>query len=306
MTYVFFGLGLIGLFVGGELLVRGAVGVAKRFHVPPLVIGLTIVGFGTSTPELLVSLQAAFGGTPSIAIGNVIGSNIANILLILGVSAAIYPVTMRLSELRQDVAAMIAASLAFWLIILDGGVSRLEGVLLFAALLVYLVLSLRGRAGAAPPAEKEENAPLWLSLVKTAAGLVILMAGARLLVDSASEIARAYGVSEAVIGLTIIAVGTSLPELATSVIAALRKQPEISLGNIVGSNIFNILCILGLTAMVVPVPVEPRFAAIDIWVMIAAAFAFFLLAALAGRAGRPVGVALLLAYCGYVAYLAQG
>lgn len=306
MTYILFLIGLAGLFIGGELLVRGAVGVARRLHVPPLVIGLTIVGFGTSTPELLVSLQAALSGAPSLAVGNVIGSNIANILLILGLSAIIAAVPMRFADLRRDFAAMIGSTLLLWLMIAGGMVARIEGAILVAALVLYLWLSLKDTAGSAPPETDAAPAPLWKSIAIAVAGLLVLMGGARLLVDSATEIARAFGVSEAVIGLTIVAVGTSLPELATAIIAALRRHPEIAVGNIVGSNIFNVLGILGVTALVTPIPVEPRFAGLDMSIAVAAALAMLTFAVLPGRVGRIGGAALLASYAGYVGLTAAG
>jgi len=303
LTYVLFMAGLVGLFFGGEFLIRGAVGVARRLHVPPLVIGLTIVGFGTSTPELLVSLQAALSGAPALAVGNVIGSNIANILLILGLSAMIAAVPMRFADMRRDFAVMIGATLLLWLMIAGGMVSRIEGGLLVAALGLYLWLSLKGTAGSAPPEDDVVLAPLWKSIAIAVAGLVILMVGARLLVDSATEIARAFGVSEAVIGLTIVAVGTSLPELATSVIAAMRRHPEIAVGNILGSNIFNVLGILGITALVTPIPVEPRFAGIDMTLAFASALVMLGFAVFGGRVGRVGSGALLAGYAGYVALM---
>ncbi|WP_347313307.1 calcium/sodium antiporter [Defluviimonas sp. SAOS-178_SWC] len=306
MTYLLFLAGLVGLFFGGEFLIRGAVGVARRLHVPPLVIGLTIVGFGTSTPELLVSIQAALSGAPSLAVGNVIGSNIANILLILGISAVIAVVPMRFGAMRRDFAVMIGATLLLWVMIAGGVVSRAEGAILTAGLALYLWLSLRGTAGSAPPADAEVAAPLWKSALFAVAGLIILMVGARLLVVSATEIARAFGVSEAVIGLTIVAIGTSLPELATAIIAAMRRHPEIAVGNILGSNVFNILGILGITALVTPIPVEPRFAGLDMALALAAALAMLGFAVFGGRIGRIGGGVLLAGYAGYIGLMAAG
>ncbi|MDI3335833.1 calcium/sodium antiporter [Defluviimonas aestuarii] len=306
MTYVLFLLGLVGLFLGGEVLIRGAVGVARRFHVPPLIIGLTIVGFGTSTPELLVGLQAALAGAPALAIGNVIGSNIANILLILGSSALIAAVPLPLPTMRRDFAVMIGATLVLWLMLAGGTVTRTEGLFLVAALGAYLWLCLRNAAGSEPPATEEPPRPVWQSVAMALGGLVILMIGARLLVDSSTEIARAFGVSEAVIGLTIVAIGTSLPELATAIIAALRGHSEIAVGNILGSNVFNIFGILGVTATVTPIPVEPRFVGLDMALALAAALAMLGFAALPGRVGRAGGVALLAAYAGYIGLMSAG
>ncbi len=302
MTALLFALGLAGLFFGGNWLVQGASAAALRLRIPPLVIGLTVVGFGTSTPELLVSLDAALRGAGGIAIGNVVGSNIANILLILGVSALIGPFAARFGDLRRDLMWMTGAALVAVPVFMGSLVTRWEGAALFAGILVYIWVCIRTAGSGEEPGF--EAAPLWKSALVTLGGLVVLMIGARLLVDSATEIARALGVTEAVIGLTIVAVGTSLPELATSVIAAWRGQREIALGNVVGSNIFNILAILGITAMVSPIPVAPRFEAIDVPVMIAVTL---LLVATIRRfhgMGRIAGVAFLALYAVYVAAMA--
>ncbi|MDR5651800.1 calcium/sodium antiporter [Ruixingdingia sedimenti] len=304
MTYLLFLLGLVGLFFGGEWLVRGASGIARRYHVPPMVIGLTIVGFGTSTPELLVSVQAALAGIPGIAIGNVVGSNIANILLILGLSAAVGPMAAQFRSLRGDLGWMLAAALACVPVFWSGAVGRAEGALLFAGILVYIGLALR-RVGSARPAADDAPPPaLGLSLALTLGGLVVLMVGARLLVDSATDIARTFGLSEAVIGLTIVAVGTSLPELATSITAALRGHRDIALGNVVGSNIFNILAILGLTALVQPIPVETRFLALDLPVMIAVTLLLAGMLWWRGGLGRLAGAGFLALYAAYTVTMA--
>ncbi|MCB1400161.1 MAG: calcium/sodium antiporter [Rhodobacteraceae bacterium] len=302
MLYLMFAAGLAGLFLGGEFLVRGAVGIARGFRVPPFVIGLTVVGFGTSAPELLVSIQAALEGAPDLAIGNVIGSNIANILLILGLSALILPVPISMRESWRDFAVLVGATALFWALLLGGEIGRPQGALLIALLFGYLVLCLRGPRGAANT-DAAPALPGWANLGLTLGGLAALMIGARLLVTSATELARDFGVSEAVIGLTIVAIGTSLPELATSVVSALRGHSEIAVGNILGSCIFNILCIVGLTALVAPIPVDPRFARLDMVVAAAATLAMIGLAARAGRTGRAAGAMLLAAYAAYLAVL---
>ncbi|MDP3340176.1 calcium/sodium antiporter [Frigidibacter sp.] len=307
MTYLFLVIGLVGLFVGGEFLVRGAVGIARKFGLSPLVIGLTVVGFGTSMPELLVSVQAALGGTPAIAMGNVVGSNIANILLILGVAAVIAPISVAFGPLRRDLAVMLAATLVLWGMILGGYLGRIEGFILFAGLVAFLWAALR--SGTAEEEETDATAsvalpPLWRSVLIAVAGLAVLMISARLLIDAATELARAFGISEAVIGLTIVAIGTSLPELATSVVAAMRKQADIAVGNVVGSNIFNILGILGMTAIIAPIPVEPRFAGIDMGLAFVAAAGLAFISWKWGRLGRPAGTGLLLVYVGYIAAMA--
>jgi cation:H+ antiporter len=300
---VWFVVGLLCLFVGGELLVRGAVAAARRFGVPPLVIGLTIVGFGTSTPELLVALQAALGGAPDIAVGNVVGSNISNVLLILGLTAIAGAVPMAWPNLRNDMAAMLGATAVLWLVLLGDSVRRLEGLFLVACLAAYLWATVR-RSAPAPTHAAGERPALAPALLAMGGGLAGLLFGADRLVFSATEIARAFGLSEAVIGLTIVAVGTSLPELATSLIAAIRGNPAIAVGNVIGSNIFNILGILGLTAVVRPIPVDPRFAGIDMAMAMGAALVVVALSFLHDRISRRAGAAFLAAYAAYTVLLA--
>ena len=301
MTYLLFVVGLLGLFFGGEYLVRGASSIARRFGISPLVIGLTIVGFGTSAPEMLVSVNAALAGQPAIAIGNILGSNIANILLILGLSALIAPLIIPARSLPRDLAFMLVATGVIWVMLLDGMVTRIEGGVLLAGLAVFLVMAFS--SGSVP----QEDDPLETSVAKTTlmtvGGLVLLVIGAHFLVDSATTIARTFGTSEAVIGLTIVAVGTSLPELATSVIAAYRRQTEIAVGNIVGSNIFNIFGILGVTALIAPIPSEARFAMIDMPWVAATAVGLSVLAVWLGGLPRVAGVVLLAAYGGYLALM---
>lgn len=301
MTYLLFVVGLLGLFFGGEYLVRGASSIARRFGISPLVIGLTIVGFGTSAPELLVSVNAALAGQPAIAIGNVLGSNIANILLILGVSAVIAPLIIPARQLARDLAFMLLATGAIWVMLLDGMVTRLEGGLLIAGLAVFLYMAFS--AGSVPQEVDALETSVPKSALMTVGGLVLLVIGAHFLVDSASTIARTYGISEAVIGLTIVAVGTSLPELATSVIAAFRRQTEIAVGNVVGSNIFNIFGILGVTALIAPIPSEARFAMIDMPWVAGTAIGLSVLAVWLGGLPRIAGVVLLAAYGGYLALM---
>ncbi len=297
--------GLIGLFAGGEALVRGAVGIARRLAVPPLVIGLTVVGFGTSTPELLVSVDAAQRGVPDIALGNVVGSNIANILLIVGLSALTWPIRVIGATLGRDTACMMAATLAlvpvFWL----GQMGRLAGAALLAGLVVYLLWHYLRPSTAEPEIDQAPPLPLWQALLWVGLGLAALMLGARFLVDGAISIARELGLSEAFIGLTIVAVGTSLPELATSLIAAFRRQSEIAIGNIVGSNIFNLLGILGATAVIAPIPVAARFLSFDLPVLIVVSALLTGLLLRRPSIGRPMGAILLAAYAAYV-WAAQG
>jgi len=300
MDWIFLLVGLAGLFLGGEALVRGAVGVARRLAIPPLLIGLTVVGFGTSTPELLVSVDAALRGAPDIAIGNIVGSNIGNILLIVGLSALVWPIRVMGGTLRRDITVMMGAALAlvplFWM----GVMGRGAGAILVAGLFAYLVWAYRQPGDGVSAETPVPLAPLWMSLLWVAAGLGALMLGARFLVDGAVNIARGYGISEAFIGLTIVAVGTSLPELATSLVAAVRRQSEIAIGNIVGSNIFNVLGILGVTAVISPIPVAERFLTLDLPVMILVSALLSGLLLLRPQIGRGAGVLLLL---GYISYL---
>ncbi|WP_333827866.1 calcium/sodium antiporter [Pararhodobacter sp.] len=306
MDYLYLLAGLIGLFFGGEALVRGSVGIARRMAIPPLLIGLTVVGFGTSTPELLVSVDAAWRGVPDIALGNIIGSNIANILLIIGLSALVWPITVMGATLRRDTVVMVAGALLLVPMFALGQVGRLPGLLLVAGLAGYLVWAYR-QPGESVSEEEGLPAPssVLVSVLWVIGGLVALMLGARFLVDGAVSIARGYGISEAFIGLTIVAVGTSLPELATSLIAALRRQSAIAIGNIVGSNIFNIFGILGVTALITPIPVAARFLTFDLPVLIAMSLVLTALLLARSVIGRGVGVAMLVAYAAYV-WAAQG
>lgn len=302
MSYLLLALGLAGLFLGGEFLVRGAVAIARGLGLSPLVIGLTVVGFGTSAPELLVSVDAARQGAPGIAIGNVVGSNIANILLIVGVSVSLAPLIIGFVTVRRDLLVMLAATLALWLMILDGNLSRIEGLALLAGLAGFLTLALASlRGGPDMPDDDGGTRPMpaWKAGPIAIAGLGLLVVSADLVVENATLIARGFGVSEAVIGLTVVAIGTSLPELATAIVSALRGQSDIAVGNIVGSNIFNILCILGLTALIAPVPVEPRFVRFDMAVAFAAAAGFTVLL-IPRRLPRMVGPVLLAGYAAYM------
>jgi len=292
--------GLLGLFLGGDWLVRGASQIAARFNVPPLIIGLTIVGFGTSTPELLVSLQAAFDGLPGISIGNVVGSNTANILLILGVAGIIAPPIADFLNMRRDLFWMLGAALVMPVIIASGYVGRIEGAALITGLIIYLGLSFRAMRN-----DPTEALPSDVNLLHAAgftiAGLIAVMVGAKYLVESATIIARHLGVSEAMIGLSIVAIGTSLPELATTVAAAIKGEREIALGNIIGSNIFNILAILGLTGLIIPIPVDTRFMSFDVPVMICATLLILGLIYVRGEISRIAGGLMILAYIGYIA-----
>lgn len=303
--------GLSLLLIGGDLFVRGSVSVARRFGISPLLIGLTLVGFGTSTPELVTSLQAAFAGSPGVAVGNVVGSNIANILLILGVAALIQPVIAAHGPFKRDAAVLTVSALAALFVVQSGMLDRLSGLIFVAGLLVYVGFAIWQERRVVPAGdvfttevtEKPQGGHILIDLLITAVGLGLTIGGASLLIDGAVSIAARLGISETIIGLTIVAIGTSLPELVTSLVAAIRKQGDVAFGNIVGSNIYNILGILGITAIVKPIPVPQEIAAVDIWVMLAATGALITFARTGGRINRLEGAILLAGYVGYTAWL---
>jgi cation:H+ antiporter len=309
MDYLYILIGLFGLFFGGEALVRGSVAIAERFGVSQLVIGLTIVGFGTSTPELLVSLNAALAGSSDIALGNVVGSNTANILLILGLSALVYPIANWDQNVRRDALVALGVAVLTLLLVQFSFIGRLAGLLMVAALGAYLwhIFSSSKLAASqitdkSDPHQQSRLAPP-IAIGAIILGLILLVFGADYLVEGATNIARGFGISKAVIGLTIVAVGTSLPELATSVLAALRKHSDVALGNVVGSNIFNILGILGLTALVKPVGVSAGFAGFDVPVMLATTLGLAALLFFAKSIDRRIGAVMIGLYVVYTAVL---
>jgi cation:H+ antiporter len=294
--------GLLLLLGGGEALVRGAVAFATRMKLPMAVTGAVVLGFGTSMPELLTSLSAAFTGAPGIAIGNVLGSNIANILLILGLAALVSPIIATSEDAEDRIWLVAATVLGLGAIAVGATVGRLEGAILLLALGLYIWRALARDVGPeAVPAVPDLGPPAMTGFL--VGGLLALIGGAYLLVEGASGIAEALGVSETVIGLTVVAVGTSLPELATSLAAARRGEGALALGNVLGSNVFNLLAILGLTALAVPIPVPPGLSMLDM-AMVAGSAAALLALLFMGRIGRPAGVAFLLAYAVYVGWLA--
>lgn len=295
--------GLIALLIGGEALVKGAVDTAQRLRVPPMVIGLTLVGFGTSTPELLTSIQAALDGAPGIAVGNVVGSNIANILLIVGLSALVAPIAVGRRGFRQDMAFLVGATLLFMAIAANGHLGRISATALLAGLVLFLVLSLR-RSDAGTPEVEAPSLSAPIAIVYFVVGLLITLLGARFLVQGAIRLAEDMGVSQTIIGLTIVAVGTSLPELITSVLAARRGHSDVALGNIVGSNIFNILGILGATALVKPIPIPSEIVAYDNWVMLGATALLIGACVTQWRITRTEGAVMLGLYVAYIASLA--
>jgi cation:H+ antiporter len=309
MDYLYILIGLLGLFFGGEALVRGSVAIAERLGVSKLVIGLTIVGFGTSTPELLVSVNAALAGSSDIALGNVVGSNTANILLILGLSAIVYPITGWDLNVRRDVFVALAVAVLTLVLVQFSVIGRLSGLLMFGTLIAYLWYTFTSSRLApsqitdnTDPHQHSSLSPQ-IALGAVVLGLLLLVFGADFLVEGATNIARSYGISEAVIGLTIVAVGTSLPELATSVLAALRKHSDVALGNVVGSNIFNILGILGLTALVKPVGVSAGFSSFDVPVMLAVTLGLAGLLFFAKSIDRRIGAVMVGLYAVYTAVL---
>ena len=264
--------GFILLGGGGEGLVSGAVSLADRLKVPPLIIGLTVIAFGTSAPELTVSIQAAFQGQPDIAVGNIIGSNISNMLLVLGISALIQPIFVQGKELNRDGIFMLLVTLGFCFVAFYGDITRLVAVGMVGVIGLYTVYLYRLGSDEDATQEVSENllagASVFVCLVILALGTIAVVWGADLLVKGAVILATEFGVSEGVIGLTVVAIGTSLPELAISILAALRGHAALAVGNIVGSNIYNILLILGVTGLVHPIAIAPDFLLIDIWMLL--------------------------------------
>ncbi|MEH6387880.1 MULTISPECIES: calcium/sodium antiporter [Pseudomonas] len=317
MTFGYLIAGLILLVAGAEILVKGAAKLAAQFGIPPLIVGLTVVAFGTSAPETAVSVQAALDGSGDLAIGNVVGSNIANVLFILGVTALIAPLIVSRQLIRLDVPIMIGASLLALALAWDGALSKLDGAILFVCILAYtafLIISSRRDKQDAADDEFDKEYGLhetpkpyaWLiNLALVVVGLVLLVSGSNFLVTGAVSLARALGLSELVIGLTVVAIGTSLPELATSVLAVIRGERDIAVGNIVGSNIFNLLCVLGLAALVSPEPILVAANALifDFPVMIAVAVACLPIFFSGYRINRWEGLLFLAYYAAYTFYL---
>ena len=301
--------GVALLYGGAESLVRGSVALAFRLGLTPLIIGLTVVAFGTSMPEMVVSVDASLEGSGSIAVGNIVGSNIGNIALILGLSVLITPTSVRAQVVRFEVPLVILASVLVSALLWDGEIDRLSGLLLIGLLLAYLAFSIRKARleSRAVEDEFEESLPsvpskLWLDLLLVGLGLVFLVVGARMMVTGAVTIAEDYGVSQVVIGLTIVAIGTSLPELATSAVAALKGEGDIAVGNVVGSNLFNMLGILGVATLVRPMH-DADVGLVSLFVMTVLSLALFPLMRSGGRLSRAEGGLLLTSYAVYMAYL---
>ena len=269
--------GLILLVFGGDYLVKGASGIALRFNMPSMLVGMTVVALGTSSPELVVSVRAALAGKPDISIGNVVGSNIANVCLILGVTTLIFPIVIRRQILKNDWVAMMVASLLFYFVALDGEISRIEGIIFFTLLAGFIAFSFFRASKVAKEAvpddlEETKSRGILFLILYVVLGTVGLIFGAKWFLEGAEAIARNLGVSDRVIAITLVAFGTSVPELAASVIAAFKKEDEIFLGNIIGSNLFNLLAILGITATIHPIEVSEKIISSDIFWMLATSF----------------------------------
>ena len=305
MTLLMLAAGFVLLIVGAELLVKGASRLATSFGIPALVVGLTVVAFGTSAPELAVSVKAAFSGQAELAIANVVGSNIFNILFILGLAALIMPLMVSQQLIRQDVPIMMGVSfVALWMI-QDGSIGKPEAGLLFLGVILYTVfLFYQGKKTGIEDrqASSSQTAPIWQNILLLIVGLALLVLGARWLLQSAVTIASSFGVSEAVIGLTIIAAGTSLPEVMTSIVATIKGERDIAIGNVVGSNIFNILAVLGLSGLLSPTPLlaSEQLSQIDFPVMVAVAVLCLPLFFLGSTLNRFEGFLFLLLYVAYV------
>jgi cation:H+ antiporter len=308
LNFLLLFLGIALLTCGGEALIRGSLAAARRLGVSPLLSGLLIVGFGTSAPELVVSVNAAIEGQPDIAIGNLVGSNISNILLILGICAVITPLAVKPLVLRRDAVTVVAASILFMVLVLVGGsaLGRSDAAILLVALLMYIVWAYRSErfhaapAGELHQAEAEEISAdsmsvLW-TVIAVGLGLMLLIGGSQVLLIGAIGVAEHFNVPEAVIGLTLVAVGTSLPELSISVIAAIRGHADVAVGNILGSNIFNILGILGVSALLQPLPVHARILQFDQWFMLGTSLLLLLFLYTRSRLSRLEGGVLLASY----------
>jgi cation:H+ antiporter len=304
--------GMVYLVVGGDLLVRGSLGLARRAAIPPLIVGLTVVALGTSAPELVISLHSAFSGYAGISIGNVVGSNIANVLVVLGVPALVHPARAE-SAIGRQAAFMFGISIVFAVLCLLGPLELLHGGLLVGLLVTGMVLTARG--GVAMPGLDLEEAEVELERVLglphelpgislfVVAGSAALGIGADLAVEGSVAVASRFGVSEAVIGATFVAFGTSLPELATTLIAAFHRSSDVAFGNVIGSNVLNILGIMGLTALLIDVPVPKSILRFDLWVMLGCSFLLWGLAQKRVAIGRRMGSAFLLAYFFYYVVL---
>ena len=307
MTYLLTFAGFVFLLAGGEVVVRAAVRLATCLRISPLVVGIIVVGFGTALPEMAVSIDAALSGSPGIAVGNVLGSNVANAMMVLGVAAVLCPVVVEPRAIRRETVALIGATLAFAAVGFSiGRVEWWHGVLMVAALVAYMVAAMRRASRAPHPGDAQTHAirpdtrSLGTIVAILAGGLAAVLIGAELLVRGAVRMATQFGVPEEVIGLTLIAVGTSLPEIATSFAAAWRGRTELCLGNVIGSNLFNILGIAGTTALVAPLPFSERIIGYDLWVLLGTTALLTLLLVTRRSIGRLTGLVLAGIYAAYM------
>ncbi len=313
MDVVYLILGLAFLVGAGDALVRGAVALSLRFGIPAIIVSATVVAFGTSAPELLISIQAVLEDAPGIALGNVVGSNIANVLLVLGVPALIVPLASCGTDAHRNLYFMIAATIVFSIMVLIGTITFWMGLILIGLTLLMIIDSLRqslsaGNAAADDLVELEDvdpDMPRWKIAALIVAGMIGLPLGADLLITGAKSIALSLGISETVIGLTLVAIGTSLPELATTIMAAIRRQSEVAIGNVIGSNIFNVTAIIGAAALFGDLPVPDEILSRDLWVMIGASVVLIPIVLFCRPISRPMGGAFLLFYAGYL-YFAFG
>lgn len=309
MTYIMLGAGFILLLGGAEFLVRGSVSLARRLDISPMVIGMTVVALGTSAPEFVVSLQAAFDGVAGLATGNIIGSNIANIFLILGAAALIKPILIDPKAVTRDAIYLLAGTVIFVALCLRGELDLIAGVVLTTLFLAFLGASYwRETRCGGPEADlhaqevEEFEGPkdLWMACLMTVGGIIAVLVGANFLVNSGTTLAREFGVSEEVIGLTMIAVGTSLPELAASAVAAIRGHSEVAIGNVLGSNLFNILGVMGVVTLIEPLPIGDQLMRFDLWVMLGATVILLPLMLSGKRLSRLEGGLFMAAYSAYI------
>ena len=305
--------GFVYLVLGGDLLVRGALGISRRTSISPIIVGLTVVAFGTSAPELVISVYATATGFTGVALGNVVGSNIANILLVLGVPALISPIVADKKSLGRHTELMVLISLIFVIMAFNGVLSRLDGTILLLLLIALLAFVYQRRV-AIPGMDIDDDNEQFervlglpnkvpSAIIFVVLGVILLPLGADLTVEGATALARRFSISEVVIGSTVVALGTSLPELTTTVIAAFHRSSDIALGNVIGSNIFNILLVAGASAVVAPLPVPSDFRNFDLWYMLAAAVLMLLFVWLRLPINRRAGVLLVAGYVAYVAYV---
>ncbi|MCR4854428.1 MAG: calcium/sodium antiporter [Prevotella sp.] len=305
MSILFIIIGAVLVLWGADRLTDGATALAQRMGIPQIVIGLTVVAMGTSMPEFFVSLMSAIQGTSDIAVGNVIGSNAFNTLAIVGVTALVAPMAISRNTVRKDMPFAVVASLALMLMCHDGDVSRIDAAILFAGFILFIAYTLRvASKGDAMAAEeiKLEDMPVWKALGLILVGLTCLVGGSHVFVGGASDVARSLGVPDAVIGLTIVALGTSLPELATSIVAAKKGRSAIAIGNVIGSNVFNILMILGITGLILPMDIQ-GITSVDLWLLVGSIFLLWMFCYTKFKVEKWEGAVLTIIYVAYVAWL---